>query len=344
MVAARNAGQTLTATLRSVQRQSESNWQCIVVDDHSSDHTHAIASQFAQSDPRFQVFKNPTAFQPQSLQSLVAARNFGVAQSTAPWIAIHDADDLMHQYRLRFQLEVAHAQNLDVVGCGVRYFPTSKVGPGMARYQQWLNQQLQPNLSLERFVEMPLAHPSMLIRRSMFEAVGGYQDHGWPEDYDLYLRLHAQGATIGTDPRRLLAWRIQSQSTSRQHPSYSLSAFAKCRAHYVAKDVLRHTNSYILWGYGGTGRELARNLNELGKHPAAILEMHPGRIGQRILDAPVYSPEDFFHQVEGQQSTEPILVSVSGETARSFIRKFFHTLSTSHSRNYQEGRDFLFTA
>lgn len=354
ILAARNAEQTLAATLRSVQRQTIADWQCWIVDDHSTDTTLALAQQFSDSDPRFQVRRNQTPHHPESLQSLVAARNQALNSCRTPWIAILDADDLMHRRRLELQLAYAAAHQLDVVGSGVRYFPRRELGAGMVRYEDWLNHQHHDGLLLERFIEMPLAHPAMLIRRSLLTQIAGYRDCDWPEDYDLYLRLAAAGARIGKVPQRLLSWRHRPNSTSKTHPSYSLQAFARCRAQALADDFLCQSAAaqqgesmtveanrpYVLWGYGDTGRELARNLAEHNFQPAAILELHPGRIGQRILGAPVYSPETYFTQAHDL----PIVVSVAGLGPRRLIRSFFRNLHAEHGICKREGVDFIFAA
>ncbi len=339
LIAARNAAEHLAATIKSVQRQSLREWQCLIVDDHSTDATAELAQAFAAQDSRIQLLRNDVAQNAETLASLVAARNLALEHAEADWIAIHDADDLMHRRRLERQLHHAEQHQLDVVGCGVRYFPQKHLGPGMARYQDWLNHQQADGYLLERFIEMPLAHPSMMIRNSMMQKVGGYHDNNWPEDYDLYLRLAAAGAQIGKVDDRLLAWRLRQDSTSRNHPCYSLAAFARCRAHHLAADFLAPSPNYVLWGYGDTGRELARNLKQLGRQPSAILELHPGRIGQRILDAPVHSPDEFFAQTD-PKATLPIVVSVSGPGPRQLIRKYFREQQSS----YREGRDFIFAA
>lgn len=368
LMAAKNAAATIASALRSVQRQSLSDWQCVVIDDHSTDETKIIADEFAGADSRFSIYSladipvlnftasppgpdNP-ATSPQSttgdLQSLVDARNYGLFQCNADWIAILDADDCMHKHRLALQLNHATSHNADVVGSRVRYFPRRLVGDGMLRYESWLNKQTAASIFNERFIEMPIAHPTMLIRRSLLDEIGGYQNCGWPEDYDLFLRLAAAGARFAQVAKPLLSWRWQEHSTSRSHPAYSLAAIARCRAHYLAHHFLTENGQYVQWGFGDTGSELTGNLRALGKNMAAVIEVHPGRIGQRIHGARVFHPDDYF-----KNATEiyPILVSVAGEKPRLQIRKYFDDLGLGTSQlskslpaRWREGREYIFTA
>jgi hypothetical protein len=72
----------------------------------------------------------------------------------------------------------------------------------------------------------------------------------------------------------------------------------------------------VLWGYGKTGRALSRALSAYGKHPTLIVELHPGRVGQRIHGAEVILPSRLPNEV-GQRK---LVVSVAGQTAREQIR------------------------
>ena len=54
-----DAAHTLAAALRSVQRQTETNWECVVVDDGSRDATAEIARAFAKAEPRLRVLERP---------------------------------------------------------------------------------------------------------------------------------------------------------------------------------------------------------------------------------------------------------------------------------------------
>ncbi|MCX5738329.1 MAG: glycosyltransferase family 2 protein, partial [Proteobacteria bacterium] len=114
LLPARDAAATLPACLASIRRQSESRFECVLVDDGSRDATRTIAESAARSDTRFRVIATDR-------HGLVAALNTGLAACRAPLIARMDADDLMHRDRLALQLGALAAQpQLAGVGCHVR--------------------------------------------------------------------------------------------------------------------------------------------------------------------------------------------------------------------------------
>jgi hypothetical protein len=89
----------------------------------------------------------------------------------------------------------------------------------------------------------------------------------------------------------------------------------------------------VLWGYGKTGRTLQRALREHGKTPAAIVELHPGRIGNVIAGAPVVAPDQLatWRQL-------PLIASVAGAKARQKIR------AALALQGYRERRDYICAA
>jgi glycosyltransferase involved in cell wall biosynthesis len=310
-----------------MQRQTEANWECLIIDDGSDDDSVACAQQFASYDPRFRVLAEPH-------RGLVATLNTGIGHCRGRYIARMDADDLMHKTRLAVQVHMlASHTSLTAVGCHVRLFPRTHLRAGRRAYEQWLNSLDTPErVVADAFVECPLAHPTLMICRQVL-AHFGYRDCGWPEDYDLILRLLESGYRVGVVPQRLLSWRDQPQRLSRTSPAYSLERFTACKAAFLAATFLATTDTYTLWGYGATGKALRRALVAYRKTPSYIVELHPGRLGKTIHAAPVIPPDELT-----RIPRQPLVVSVAGAQARSEIRAALQAM------HFIEIRDFVCAA
>ena len=322
-----NAAATLPACLRSVQRQTARHWRCVIVDDGSTDATVDIIGQFAARDDRFEMIAT-------AHQGLVAALNTGLTRCDGQYVARMDADDLMHRDRLVAQLAaLAATPELVAVGSHVRVFPRAHLRDGMRAYERWLNSiDSAERVREDAFVESPVVHPSLLIRHGPLAAFG-YRDQGWPEDYDLVLRLLGAGHEIGVVPRRLLSWRDSRTRRTRTDPSYRLDRITACKAAFLANDFLAERERYVLWGYGETGRALCRALMAHHKRPSHVVEVHRGRLGNVIHGAPVITPEELSF-LRGSR----VVVSVAGEEPRRQIRAALRTMG------FHERRDFVCAA
>jgi len=327
LLPARDAEGTLPAALRSCLRQREARLEVVVVDDGSCDGTARVAAAAAAGDPRVRLFRTPA-------RGLVPALREGLAACRASFVARMDADDWMHRDRLALQLATLEADpTLAGVGCHVRLFPRAALSEGRRAYERWLNAIDSPErVAAEAFVECPVAHPGLCLRRDALLDFG-WRDCGWPEDYDLVLRLLASGRRIGVVPRRLLGWRDGPERLSRRSPVYTLERFTACKAHFLAEGFLAASREYLLWGYGGTGRSLRRALAACGRTPSHVIEVHPGRLGQRIHGAPVVPPEAL-RELRGT----PLVVSVAGLEARTLIRSALAAMA------FVEGTDYVCTA
>ncbi len=329
LLPAYNAAATLGATLRSLQRQAHQDWECVMVDDGSTDGTRELMATVAALDPRMRTIARPHA-------GIVATLNAGLAECRGRFVARMDADDLMHPERLLLQrAALAAAPELCAVGCHIRIFPRRNKSAGRLAYESWLNSLTSSDdLQRDRFVECPLAHPSLFVRRETLCAFR-YRDQGWPEDYDLLLRLWANGHRIGTVAKTLLYWRDEKTRLSRTDPVYDLARFVTCKAHFLAADWLGQSDHYVLWGYGDTGRTLCRALALHGKRPSHIVELHPGRLGQTIAGAPVISRAAL---AALRPRPTRIVASVAGAVPRAEVRQALSSLG------FLEGRDFVCAA
>lgn len=321
-----NASATIAAALASVLRQTDARWECVVVDDGSTDDTAAIVERIGAADDRVHLVRT-------AHRGLVAALNVGLTYCRAPLIARMDADDVMHRARLAFQAEALDADSsLHAVGCHVRLFPRRTMSPRLREYEAWLNaMRSAEDISRDRFIECPVAHPTLMMRRDV--AALGYDDRGWPEDYDLVLRALSGGCRFGIVTKRLLAWRDRSDSHCRTSAVYHADRFTECKALYLARDFLATSATYVLWGYGDTGRTLRRALVAHGKRPSHIVEVKASRIHQRIHGASVI-PIAELPALRGQR----IVVSVARLSPRREIR------AALAGMGFVEGVDFVCAA
>lgn len=322
-----NAEGTLGACLHSIGRQNLGEWECVVVDDGSTDGTAGVARRFSAADGRVTVVTRPHG-------GLVEALNAGLKHCRGVLVARMDADDLMHSRRLAEQCALLESRpELDAVGCHVRLFPRRGLGAGMREYERWLNAVADAEaVRREAFIECPVAHPSLVVRREVLGRLG-YREMGWPEDYDLLLRMLEEGVSIGMLPRRRLMWRHDERRLSQTDAVYATGRFTECKASFLARSFLSGGERYVLWGYGGTGRALRAALERHGKRASHIVEVHPGRLGNRIRGAPVVPPTEL-----PRIRRDPLLVSVSGSPAREEIR------STLRELGFVETRDYFCTA
>lgn len=317
----RDAAATLPACLRSLARQRFRDWECVAVDDGSRDGSAALLR--AAGDARLRVVERPR-------EGLVAALEAGLAACRGELVARMDADDLMHRDRLAAQVAALDAETgLDGVGCHVRLFPRDGLSDGMRAYETWLGGiRSARDVRREAFVECPVAHPTWLVRGDVLRALG-YRDAGWAEDYDLLLRLLAGGGSFGVVPRRLLAWRDGPARLSRGHAAYAPERFTACKAAFLAAGLLAGGDRYVLWGHGPTARALKKALAAHAKRPAAIVEVHPRRIGRRIDGAPVIA-----HAELPAHRGLPLVAAVSGAEPRRRIRAALDGLGYRESRDY----------
>ncbi|MBN1518052.1 glycosyltransferase family 2 protein [Candidatus Sumerlaeota bacterium] len=163
--------------LKSVLEQTFTDFECVVVDDGSTDGT---CDQLDVSDERVCLLRL------ERNMGVSAARNRGVAATRAPWIAFLDSDDFWHSRKLELQMEFLRAhpqlricQTEDVwIRHSVRVNPMRKHAKGEGD-------------CFARSLELCVISPStVMLSRGLFEETGGF-DESLPvcEDYDLWLRI-----------------------------------------------------------------------------------------------------------------------------------------------------------
>lgn len=99
-------------TLVSIQQQSYHNWECIIVDDHSTDNTQSVVRTFCRENKRFKYYVRPE----ERLKGANACRNYGFYKSEGSFVNWFDSDDIMHSDFIKLKLEeFEKRKNIDVV-------------------------------------------------------------------------------------------------------------------------------------------------------------------------------------------------------------------------------------
>jgi len=320
----RDGGDHLYEAMESLVSQSFEDFEVLAVDDGSTDDTAELLEEWSRRDRRVRSIRQPA-------EGLVAALERGRMHARGMYLARMDADDIAAPTRLQAQFAFME-DHADLAGCGclVEYFPEETVRDGARRYSSWINGVVSPDeIEAGMFVECPLAHPTFFLEAAAVASVGGYVDRGWPEDYDLILRLSASGYGFGKVPETLLRWREGPERLSRIDARYTPEAFLKCKVHYLRASLLRDGRAVVIWGAGPVGKAMARALQREGTPVAAFVELDPRKIGQEIHGAPVVDTEAGL-EIEGplhlaavgQPGARQRLVTLLQEAGKSVLRDF----------------------
>jgi glycosyltransferase involved in cell wall biosynthesis len=306
--------------------QTFEDFEVLVVDDGSRDASAEIAAAHARNDPRFRFVRSRR-------HGIVAALERARAAARGRLLARMDGDDVALPHRLAAQVEALEAERLEACGGGVAYFPEEQIRDGARRYERWINGLVTVEAARrDVFVECPLPHPTVLFRRDAVDAVGGYRACGWPEDYDLVLRLWAAGARFRNVADVVLRWRDHGERASRTEASYALDAFVRCKVHHLRVSLLEEREA-VVWGAGPVGKAFARELTLQGTPVAAFVDVDPRKIGHEVAGVPVVAVED-----ARAFAAAFALGAVSGLEGRTRVREM------AAAQGRREGVDFVAVA
>lgn len=113
-----NRAHLIEETLDSILAQTYKNWECLVVDDGSTDNTQTVVDNYIKLDSRFQFHSRPS----NRLKGGNAARNYGYELSQGEFINWFDSDDIMSHIKIEEQVSRLIKNNLDFSVCQTLVF------------------------------------------------------------------------------------------------------------------------------------------------------------------------------------------------------------------------------
>lgn len=242
-----NQADWLREALDSVLAQDFTDWEAIVINNFSDDHTEEVVQSFA--DPRVQLvnFANHGI--------IAASRNVGIRAAKGEWVAFLDSDDIWHADKLSTCV-ARMAPDIDIVTHGVHFYADGKV------LRDWYpgpeNRAQIRNLLFDGSAMSPSA---TMVRRQLLEQVGGVSEDPalrTAEDYELQLKLVEAGARIRFLPLILSKYRIHPGQMSKSATRHMEATLLAVLTHYRLLsrhsfcDVLRlrRRRATLLYGAG----------------------------------------------------------------------------------------------
>jgi glycosyltransferase involved in cell wall biosynthesis len=314
VVAAYNYGRFIPQTIDSLIAQTYTNWECIVVDDGSTDNSQAVVHTFVEKDARVHYLR-------QKNEKQAVARNTGIRHSAGEYLQFLDADDLIEPKKLEHQVKyLKEHSDVDIVYSGVRYFD-EQVSDELAqsrRYSVWDDgKPWMPEISgrgevvLEKLLRNNImVVNSPLFKRSVVQEVGEFAPDLTPvEDWDYLTRcalagfqfdyedgegiralVRAHESSASLDGRRMMratlkmrrAWATKTL-TERHHRRVNEQLIAECEGLLGVEEVM-HGNRFqgalkIL-----KAATLDRNMRHRAKWLACAL-LAPFATGEQLRNA-----------------------------------------------------------
>jgi glycosyltransferase involved in cell wall biosynthesis len=306
-----NVASTVDEAIHSLVAQSLPDFEAVLVDDGSTDDTLNRLKAWADHDQRIRVLRRHH-------QGIIAALKTGLEACRSEYIARMDADDLSNPQRLSWQVRMlTQHPEYSVISSLVRGFPADNLGNEFKDYIDWLNTLLtNEDIKLNMFRQSPLAHPSVAYRREWVLRVGGYQDHGWAEDYDLWVRLFLAGANFCKIPEVLLEWRDHPQRLTHTDGRYSKRSDLQLKAHYLAEGPLVGCEEIAIWGTGTYAQQLGEQLIQLGCPLSGYVTTQTVQEEQLNHMAPIIRCSEFYPKLRSS-NLPMVLVAENDPTARA---------------------------
>lgn len=231
-----NRAHIIGETLDSIIAQTYTNWECIVVDDGSTDDTDEVLKKYIQKDGRFRYLKRPE----NRKRGGNAARNYGFENSIGDYIQWFDSDDYMMVDKLESQINDLIQSSYKISICsGVRYYPSTKIEKKLRiDYKNDIFCQVASNSS-------EIMTPSLLINREEYIKTGVKFHEEMTRGQETYFLIelisNVDSNLIVQSDKRLFKYVIHDDSISKSddkyNPSHVMSkAIAFSRIWYLNKN------------------------------------------------------------------------------------------------------------
>ncbi|GGG45803.1 glycosyltransferase family 2 protein [Bizionia arctica] len=321
----KNTARFLPECLESIQNQTYTNWELVIVDDSSTDESYHLVKSFAEQDKRIKLYKNTG-------EGIIASLQTAFNNCKGEFISRMDSDDIMTPNKLEVLLNnlLAHGKNHLATGL-VSYFSEAGISDGYKSYETWLNRLTRAGTNYsEIYKECVIPSPCWMVYRDDLIACDAFNPNDYPEDYDLTFRFYKQQLKVIPCNHVLHLWRDYSKRTSRTHEHYAENYFLNIKLSYFLELDIDVSRPLVIWGAGNKGKTIAKLLIEKGIAFTWVCN-NSKKIGKDIYDKKLFG----FQNINKMEHTQTI-ITVANKQEQQSIRDFFN------SNNKNEMKDYFF--
>lgn len=191
IMATYNRAHLITNSLDSIQCQSIEDWECIIIDDGSSDKTRETINSYLETDERFAYYRRSGDYN----KGLSGCRNMGLDLAKGNHYIFYDDDDIVHPQNL--EISLSYLDHSEVAFCNYQKQPFYKKAPDPAKLElKRLNDFIPfgPE-ELEDFIrgQRPMASCTVLWKKKCFEAIRFNEELHYAEEWECYARILLSG-------------------------------------------------------------------------------------------------------------------------------------------------------
>jgi len=175
-----NCAQYLLECIGSILRQEYQDYEVIIIDDHSTDHTESLVKKIELIDSRVKYFKNQ-----KNQKGIVSALNYGLKLCKGEYIARMDADDMMIGNRLKEQISYLKVHsNIHAVCSAMQLIDED----GLPMRQSLGTSSIEKSKLFHLFLNM-YVHATMTAKKDVFINFKYKKNFLYAEDYELWSRV-----------------------------------------------------------------------------------------------------------------------------------------------------------
>lgn len=189
LLATFNRAHLIEEMLDSISKQTFGNWECLIIDDGSSDNTEQIVSSYIKNDERFNYLKRPDAYR----KGLPGSRNYGLDKAKGKYIIFFDDDDIAHPRNLEICLNKLRNTGSDF--CHYRKKSFTESIPDFQSITEFEQNYKIGQDQIEQVImnKIALASCTVMWKKECFVNIRFNETLNYAEEWECYTRILLEG-------------------------------------------------------------------------------------------------------------------------------------------------------